>query len=99
MGPDLAPGGLGRAVLSVIFAISVTADHIHPLLGTQGWGAGNGLISAQSVSLCCLLESPWVMKTTVPATKQLVPLPADSQDSWPAAHGAQGHPCCAQALD
>lgn len=44
MGPDLAPGDLGHAVLSVIFAISVTADHFHPLLGTQGWGAENGLI-------------------------------------------------------
>lgn len=35
---------LGIWDMSVIFAISVTADHFHPLLGTQGWGAENGLI-------------------------------------------------------
>lgn len=40
MGPDLAFGDLGHAVLSVIFAI--TADHIHPLLGPQGWGLNMG---------------------------------------------------------
>lgn len=44
MGPDLALGDLGHAVPSVIFAIGVTADHFHPLLGMQGWGAENGLI-------------------------------------------------------
>lgn len=34
MGPDLALGNLGHAVLSVIFAI--VANHICPLLGPQG---------------------------------------------------------------
>lgn len=44
MGADLALGDLGHAVLSVISAIGVTADHIPPLLGLRGWGAENGLI-------------------------------------------------------
>lgn len=44
VGLDLALEDLGHAVLSVVFAIGVTADHIYPLLGPQGWGAENGLI-------------------------------------------------------